>query len=121
MKTKIVTYEDYTQYSGESNLDIEQVIDLFDSMDWGKDAFFYFPITDVNLFQIMFHKENQYLIEITNDGDDMIYHQKYASWQECKKIIENIFEKDNLESEFLSGFYRVPILNKTLDEVINKK
>ena len=121
MKTKNVTYEDYTEYSGESNLDIEQVIDLFESMDWNKDAFLYFPITDINLFQIMFEKNNQFLVEITNDGDDMIYHQKYVSQQECKELINRLFEKNNLDPEILSGFYKVPITSKTLDEVIDGK
>ena len=121
MKTKNVTYEDYTEYSGESQLDIEQTIDLFESMDWNRDTFFYFPITDKNLLQVMYHKDNQFLVEITNDGDDMIYHQKYVSQQECKELICKIFEKESLDSGILSGFYKVPIATKTLDEVIKGK
>jgi len=118
VKTKIVTYEDYFKYSGKSNLDANQVIDLYELMNWNKDAFLYFPITGINLFQIMFHKENQFLVEITNDSNDMVFHQKYVSQSECKELIIKIFEKESLDSEILSGFYKVPIVSKTLDDVI---
>jgi hypothetical protein len=119
--TKVVTYEDYNNFSGESELNIEQLTDLFELMDWNKDAFLYFPVTDINLFQIISHKDNRFLVEITNDSNDMIFHQKYASRHECKELIRKLFEKDSLDSEILCGFYKVPITSKTLDDVISGK
>lgn len=121
MKTKTVTYEDYVNFSGESDLNIEQIIDLYESMNWSKSAFLYFPITDINLLQIAYHKENQFLVEITNDSDEMIYHQKYASQEECKDLITTLFKKDNLDTEILSGFYKVPICSKTLDDIMKEQ
>ncbi|MDR3287472.1 MAG: hypothetical protein LBT27_08510 [Prevotellaceae bacterium] len=116
---KDVTFEDYENYSGEKlSLSLEQTIDLFDSMNWNTAVFLYFPITDTNLFQIMYNNENQFLVEITNDSDDMIYHQKYADKETSKELIKEFFEKHKVDAESLTGFFRVPIMSKTLDEVM---
>ena len=51
----------------------------------------------------------------------MIYHQKYTSRQECREIISAMFERDVLDTEFMSNFYKVPIKSKTLDDVMNQE
>ena len=120
-ETRKLTYEDYTELSSESVLSLEQTLRLFDAMNWNGDAFLYFPITPVNLLQIAYEGDNRFLVEITNDSEDMIYHQKYASRQECREIISAMFERDVLNTEFMSNFYKVPIKSKTLDDVMNQE
>lgn len=76
MITKNITYEDYQQYSGTSELMVTPAIDLFDQLIWKDGTFLYFDITDVNTFQLMQDKSGQILAEITNDSDDMVFLQK---------------------------------------------
>jgi hypothetical protein len=120
--TKDVTFEDYGNYSGKELLmSLEQTIDLFDSMNWKTSTFLYFPITDTNLFQIVYNNENKFIVEITNDSNEMIYHQKYADKATSKELIKEFFEKQTVDAESLKGFFKVPIMSKTLDEVMNEK
>lgn len=113
---KIVTYEDYTEYSGESELNIAQLLDLFEIMFWNESTFLYFPINEVNLLQIIGFKNEKYLVEITNDSDDMVFLQKYASKEECKQLIIHHYNSTKIN---LKGFFEVPVNTKTLDEVMN--
>jgi hypothetical protein len=124
-ETREVTYEDYCKdnvYNAEDvSLSLEEIMDLFDVMRWCEKSFLYFPITSKNLLQIMSEDKNRFLVEITNDSRAYIYHQKYASRQECREIILAMFERDTLDAEFLSDFYKVPIRTKTLDDVMKKE
>jgi len=117
-ETRTVTYED-SEYSCEDCiLSLEQILELFDALEWKGDAFLYFPITPENLLQIMYAKENLVIVEITNDSETYIYHQKYATHEACKEIIEAMFTRDELDAEFMSNFYKVPIRSKTLDNMM---
>lgn len=116
MNTKQITYEDYSSLSGTSELSIEEVIDLFDKMHWQKDAFLYFEINEINTLQIMYLREDTFLLEITNDSEDMIFHQKYGTGQEALAIIKHFYE--TRDADTVPGFYLVPINEKTLDQVM---
>ena len=113
-------YEEY-EYVEDIPLALEEILELFDSMDWSNEAFLYFPIAPLNVLQIWEEGEERFIVEITNDSRACIYHQKYALRQECKNIISEMFERDALDAEFLSDFYRVPVRTKTLDDVMKKE
>ena len=124
-ETRKVTYEEYLgneeyEYVEDISLSLEDIFELFDSMDWSNESFLYFPITPLNVLQIWEEGENRFIVEITNDSRACIYHQKYASRQECKDVISTMFEKDTLNAEFFSDFYKVPVRTKTLDEVMKQ-
>ena len=118
MITKRIKYEDYNKFSGESELSLEKTLELFDLMVWDNDAFLCFPINEINLFQIMFRRQ-KFLVEITNDSDHMIFHQKYASEEECKEIISQFFMDNRIDA--LHDYYKVQIDRETLDQVIKKQ
>ena len=113
-------YEEY-EYIEDIPLSSEEILELFDSMDWSDEAFLYFPIAPLSILQIWEEGEERFIVEITNDSSAYIYHQKYASRQECKDIISEMFERDALDAGFLSDFYKVPVRTKTLDDVMKKE
>lgn len=119
MTIKQVTYEDYNSLSGTSELDLSDTLDLFDKMDWQDSAFLYFDINAINTLQIMYLRENQFLLEITNDSEDMVFQQKYGTRQEALAIIQHFYETQNANT--VSGFYEVPVNEKTLDQVMQGK
>lgn len=114
--TKKITYEDYSQCSGNREVNLEQALEVFHNLEWSKNTFLYFPINDINLFQIMW-KNDRFLLEITDDSDDMVYLQKYVGYDECKSILIHIFNTSEFQT--LQGFYRVPVMTQTLDDVVN--
>ncbi len=118
MNSKNVTYEDYESFSGTSLLTLEETLDLFRSMQWKKGAYLYFEISNVSLLQLYFHDAERFIAEVTNDSDEMIYLQKYATADECEEIISRIFLEGNIGDENL--YFRVPITTKTLDDVMNE-
>ncbi|OWK70938.1 hypothetical protein [Pedobacter sp. AJM] len=118
MKTKKVTYEDYEKLSGTSDLYLNQLLDLFGSMNWKEGTFLYFEINNINVLQLSYENDNRFLIEITNDGDEMIYLQKYATYEEAVELIEYYFENEEIGSTI--GFYEVPINTKTLDDILEE-
>lgn len=115
--TKQITYEDYHYLSGTSELNSVEAADLFSKMDWQDGAFLYFNINAVNLLQIMYLMPDKFLIEITNDSEDMVFHQKYGSGSAALEMILHFYETQ--EIHMVSGFYEVPINEKTLDQVMN--
>lgn len=116
MLKRKVTYEDYQELSGESNLNLEEILDLFERLNWTKDTFMYFIINEVNTLQIAFRSTDKYLIEILNDSDGMVFPQKYATKQETISQIEYYYGTNEINT---NGFYDVPVGNKTLDDIIN--
>ena len=115
----IEDYEEY-EYMEDIPLSLEEIWELFDSIDWSSDAFLYFPIAPLSILQIWEEGEDRFITEITNDSRAYIYHQRYASRQECRDIISAMFERDVLDAKFLSDFYKVPVRTKTLDEVMKQ-
>lgn len=118
-QSKIVTYEDYDNFSGRSALSIQQILDLFGSMNWQSDAFLAFDVDDIHVFQVLFHNHSTFLIEITDDSEEMIYNQRYANYQECIDLIDFYFS--NSTSPDTTLFHKVPVNLKTLDEVLREK
>lgn len=57
------------------------------------------------------------LAEITNDSDERIYMQCYASAEECINMIKETYNGD---SNKLEGLLPVPIMGKTLDDILEK-
>ncbi len=110
-KTLEVTYEDYTSLSGTSYLTLEETMNLFDRLIWKRGTFMYCPINFAGVFQVFFHDPSRLILEITNDSDDMIFHQKYASEGECKALIEVFFTTGKLD--LANGFFKIRINNET--------
>jgi hypothetical protein len=117
MNTKKIVYDDYSKLSGESFLDIDQTLGLFKSLNWQKGTFLYFDVNETETFQIFYHEEALYLIEIANDSDDMVYLQKFAKEVQVENLIQYYFENNIVSKE---GFYEVPIETKTLSDVIRE-
>jgi hypothetical protein len=117
MNTKKIVYDDYSKLSGESFLDIDQTLGLFKSLNWQKGTFLYFDINETETFQIFYHEEALYLIEIANDSDDMVYLQKFAKEVQVENLIQYYFENNIVSKE---GFYEVPIETKRLSDFIRE-
>ncbi|RLJ77787.1 hypothetical protein [Pedobacter alluvionis] len=117
MNTKKIFYNDYDKLSGESFLDIDQILDLFKSLNWQKSTFLYFDINETETFQIFYQEEALYLIEIANDSEDMVYLQKFADGEQAQSLIQYYFEHQVVSTD---GFYAVPIETKTLSDVIRE-
>lgn len=119
MAIKQVTYEDYNKLSGMSELQLFEALDLFNKMDWQDGAFLYFDINDIDVLQIMYLSEDKFLLEIANDSEDMVFLQRYASRQEAADMVRHFYE--TRDSHTVSGFYTVPVNEKTLDQVMQGK
>lgn len=119
MAIKQVTYEDYHTLSGISELQQFEALDLFDKMDWQDGSFLYFDINDIDVLQIMYLSDDKFLLEIANDSEDMVFLQKYASRAEAADMIRHFFETQDTHT--VSGFYTVPVNEKTLDQVMQGK
>ena len=119
MITKKITYEDYKQYTGTSELMVTTAIDLFDQLVWKDGTFLYFDITDVNTFQLMQDKSGQLIAEITNDSYDMIFLQKFVTPVEARELIRFFYTSDEWQS--LAGFYKVPINTTNLQKVMQQE
>jgi len=115
MNTKEITYEDYSRFSGKSALTLDEALDLFDKMDWKEGAFYYFDINTVNTLQL-YRQSERFLVEITNDSDDMIFLQRYATREDARQWVSHFFGTDHLGD--LEGFYQVAINTTTLDKVM---
>ncbi|KIA93777.1 hypothetical protein OC25_12080 [Pedobacter kyungheensis] len=117
MNIKKIVYNDYENFNGESFLELEQALDLFQKLNWQKGTFLYFDVNPTETFQIFYQEEGLYLIEIANDSDDMIYLQKFAKEEEIQNLIQYYFEHQVVLND---GFYPVPIETKTLSDVIRE-
>lgn len=115
---KKISYEDYNGLTGHFESSLEQALDIFRIMTWQDGSFLSLDINDVNVLQILFYKQMLFLVEITNDGDDMIYLQKYADSQQCEELLIYYFSSQSVSNT--SGFYKVPIQAKTLDDVLKE-
>lgn len=118
MTIKQVTYEDYHFLSGTSGLDVSGAFDLFKRMDWQDGAFLYFDINAINTFQIMYLRSGKFLLEITNDSEEMIFLQRYGTWNDATAMIMHFYETQDTGA--VTGFYEVPINEKTLDQVMQE-
>lgn len=119
MKTKEVTYDEYEILSGESELNMDEVFDLIDEFAWNKHSFISIVVNEINVLQLTYQYD-KFMVEITNDSPDMIFHQKYVTEDEVKEMIKYFYEDGEITKDFLSGFYEVPICTKTLDKVIKE-
>jgi len=114
-----VTYEDYNNYRAEKKMSTNQIVDLFDIIAWEDGSFITIEISATNVLQFMNEGNDKFLVEITNESDNpMTFHQKFATKKECKEIVNTVLNAKELDAVFLSTFYKVPIMTKTLDEVI---
>jgi len=114
-KKKEITYEDYQKLSGTSFLNARQAIDVFEQMVWSESTFMTVFMNEINMLQIMLY-DDRFVVEITNDSEDMVFHQKYATDEECRQLLMESIETDNIA--FLDGFYAVPVHSKTLEDVV---
>lgn len=117
MNTKKIIYNDYDKLEGESFLNVDQALDLLQSLNWHKGTFLYFEINETETFQLIYEGRELYLVEIANDSDDMVYLQKFASEEESQNLIQYYFEHNTVLAE---GFHAVPIETKTLKDVIKE-
>lgn len=114
-----VTYEDYNNNSDEKKMATNQIVDLFDTLAWEDGSFITIEISATNVLQFMNEGGDKFLVEITNETDNpMTFHQKFATKEECKEIVNTVLNAKELDAVFLSTFYKVPIMTKTLKEVM---
>ena len=83
-----------------------EVLDLFERMTWQKDAYIYFFVTETNLLRITHERDDIFIIEITDDKEDIASYYRKVKSDECVKIIEKAFERQVLDSDLLDGFER---------------
>lgn len=100
---KKVTYQDYGKSERRKVVTLYGMLAIFNSINWDKGIYASFPITDKYLFQIMGEKEDLFMVEIT-DSENLIFHQKYVNRKECRKIIAEMFIKDEVTPEMFEGF-----------------
>lgn len=113
---------DSPDFSDETKMTTSQIIDLFDSLNWNTDSFITVGISPTNAIQFMNESNDKFLVEITNDTEEpIVFHQKFANKEECKEIITSVLKSEKLDSTFLSTFYKVPIMTKTLQEVMSEE
>lgn len=120
-----VRYHNYANYRNslitgtiEKKCTEEETIGYFREMP--KDNFSFLTITfsKTQAIQFAWQTEENCLVEITNDGNDRIFMQRYASAEECIDIIKATYKGDPNKAE---GFLPVPIMEKTLDDVLSEK
>ena len=102
MVKKQVTYEIYSENSGELELSLGEMLDLFDRTNWQKGSFAYFPIDKTYIFQIIYHK-NSFIVEFT-DTENAVSYQKQVDNVECRKMIKSFFERQYMTHEMMDGF-----------------
>jgi hypothetical protein len=116
-ETRSISYCDYeTQREAKvGELTLEETLAVFDNFSFTDNSFISLMIDEAHALQLLGIKD-KILAEITNDGEDMIYLQKYISLEEGRTLIIHFYASDEIED--LPGFYKVPIMLETLDKIM---
>lgn len=93
----------------------KQAIDYFKKLPKTDDSFISIGFNDKQVIQFVWERNGKCLAEITNDGLDRVFMQRYATVDECIEMIKTAYNGD---PNNLQGFVPVPIMEKTLDEVL---
>lgn len=93
MKTRNITY-DSAEYSGESNLNLDDAKDLFEKMNW--DDSFYTLLFGDSFLQFLTVNPNEITVEIMLNEDDLLVATKIVSIEEGLELIEYYFENDKI-------------------------
>jgi len=95
LKTRKITY-DSSNFSGESNLSLDEAKDLFSRMDWSEKGNFYTLLFGNSFLQFVAHAPNEITVEIMLDEDEMLVATKKISMEEELELIEYYFENDTI-------------------------
>lgn len=96
MTKRKITYEDYSNLSGTSDLAIDDVIFLFEDLDWKQEGtFFTLEFTD-SFMQFLSEDESNLTVEIMLDENDMKIARKNVSHQEAIELIKYYYENDSI-------------------------
>ena len=114
-----ITYCNYTtnEYI-EKDCTMEEAVNYFYQLSKDTESFFTIGFSPTQAIQFVWDKKGLCLAEITNDGDERIYMQCYASTEACIDMIITTYTGDPNK---LEGFFPVPIMEKTLDDVIQER
>ena len=93
MKTRNITY-DSVEYSGESNLNLDDAKDLFEKMNW--DDSFYTLLFGDSILQFLTVNPDEITVEIMLNEDDLLVATKIVSIEEGLELIEYYFENDKI-------------------------
>lgn len=114
-----ITYCNYeTEEYIEEDATMEEAISYFRALVRDYESFLTIGFNNTQVIQFVWEKNGKCLAEITNDGDERIYMQRYASTEECIDMIRYTYTGD---PNTLPGFLPVPIMDKTLDEVLREQ
>lgn len=95
MKTRNITY-DSSNYTGESDLNLEDAKDLFLKMDWSEKGSFYTIIFGDSFLQFIAETPRKIIVEIMLDEDKMLIAVKTLTKEDAVELIEYYFENDNI-------------------------
>jgi len=93
MKTRKINY-DSSNYSGESNLSLDDAKDLFAKMDWSEKGNFYTLLFGDSFLQFITKVPNELTVEIMLDEDNLLIATKTVSIEEGLQLIEYYFDND---------------------------
>lgn len=111
-------YNPLTNYKEkEKELNISEVIQLFDSLPSQEDSFLKINDTDQELIYRFIHTKNQWMIDHPV-VQGTLHKQRYATKNECNKVINKIYK--GVLPDKLNGFIDVP-KGFTLDDMLEFK
>lgn len=118
-KTMEITYCNYEydklieKYSTE-----QETIDYFKQLPRQDGSFLTIGIAEMQIIQFAWSLHTRKcLVEITNVGDEKIYKQRYADYEECVDLIKAVYAGKIMKAE---GFVPVNIVETTLDQVLKE-
>lgn len=116
---KIRYYNNLTEEDHEATESMEDAIHFFNKLASTPDFYSFLTVTFSEVQSIQFAWQNgKWLVEITNTDKERVFRQRYATPEECVKMIETAYTGDPNK---LDGFVDVPIMTKTLDEVLEEQ
>lgn len=103
----------------EKDCTMEETVNYFSELAEDYESFLTIGFNNIQAIQFVWEKNGKCLAEITNDGNERIYMQRYASAEECKDLIISTYNGEDPNK--LPGFLPVPVMEKTLDDVLREQ
>lgn len=114
-KLELTCYNSQTEEHIEKESSEDDAISYFTALPQAEDTFLTVVINEAQAIQFMWKEEGKCLVEITNDSEDMVFMQRYATAEEALEMLKTAYIGD---VNNLKGFTPVPVMEKTLDEVL---
>lgn len=114
-KLELTCYNSQTEEHIEKECSEDDAISYFSALPQAEDTFLMVVVNEAQAIQFMWVEEGKCLVEITNDSEDMVFMQRYATPEEALEILKTAYIGD---VNNLKGFAPVPVMEKTLNEVL---